>query len=65
MNYLMIRIFAVLLLGSALMVSGCNYKFKSHSEMTDRDKAQVFSILQEEGASGLSYDDFNTLSEPR
>lgn len=65
MKNLMIRRLAILLLMTAVFTSGCGYQFKSHSQMTDREKAQAFSILQEDGAAGLTYDQFNMISESR
>jgi hypothetical protein len=47
-----------------LLFWGCNMELKSYKNMTDGEKKQIHSILRTDGPSGLSYDQFNTYSEP-
>ena len=54
-------IISILLL---LLLLGCNLELKSYQDMTDREKQDMHNILKSDGPSGLSYEQFNSYSEP-
>lgn len=53
-----------IMVGMLLLFWGCDVEFKSYKDMSEREQEQVYSIMRTDGPAGLSYDQFNTLSEP-
>ena len=55
---------SIILIILLLLLLGCNLELKSYQDMTEREKQDMHSILKSDGPSGLSYEQFNSYSEP-